>query len=200
MSQARHEHEIAAEQAIDFYKKVAEIQNTLHAPKGQDNKFGGYKYRNCEDILEGLKKVKGDLVVIISDEIIIHGDRFYIKATATITDGVNYLSNSAFAREALTKKGMDDAQLTGSSSSYARKYALNGLFCIDDTKDPDSMDNRANGNSAAKSNNIDLRKVAKDCGWTIDQVLNSYNPPLAAIEEITDKAACKAFLESNKIG
>lgn len=144
MTQQQYEAEVLAEEyenATSFYKEVARIQNELHAPKGQFNKFGGYKYRSCEDILEGLKKVKGGLVVTVQDDVVVVGDRFYIKATATITDGVNKLTNTAFARESLSKKGMDDSQVTGAASSYARKYALNGLFCIDDTQDADTQDN-----------------------------------------------------------
>ncbi len=125
-------------------KELIEIQNELKAPKGQFNGFGKYKYRSCEDILEAVKPLcsyKG-CHLTLSDEIILIGDRFYIKSTATIEnlEGINK-SVSAFAREALTKKGMDESQITGSASSYARKYALNGLFCIDDTKDADTMDN-----------------------------------------------------------
>ena len=126
----------------NFIKQVANIQATLKAPKNQFNNFGKYKYRSSEDILEGLKLVLGGLVVTVGDDVVMVGDRTYIKATATITDGENSLSNTAFARESLTKKGMDDSQITGTASSYARKYALNGLFLIDDTKDADSMDNR----------------------------------------------------------
>ena len=125
------------------------IQTELVAPKNQYNSFGKYKYRSCEDILEGVKPLlaKYDAHLIISDDIVQIGDRFYIKATATITvDGQVYQA-TGMAREALTKKGMDDAQVTGSASSYARKYALNGLLSIDDSKqaavaDPDSQDNR----------------------------------------------------------
>ena len=93
------------------------------------------------DILEGLKLVLNGLVVTVCDDIVMVGDRIYIKSTASVTDGIDTISNSAFARESLTKKGMDDSQITGTASSYARKYALNGLFLIDDTKDADSMDN-----------------------------------------------------------
>lgn len=124
-----------------FIERVAEVQANLKAPKNQYNNFGKYKYRSCEDILEGLKSVLNGLVVTVTDDIHMVGDRIYVKATATITDGENSLSNSAFARESLVKKGMDDSQITGTASSYARKYALNGLFLIDDTKDADSMDN-----------------------------------------------------------
>lgn len=124
-----------------FIEKVAKIQLTLKAPKSQFNKFGKYNYRSCEDIMEGVKPLLNGLLLTVSDEMELVGDRIYVKATATITDGENSVKNSAFARESLTKKGMDDSQITGTASSYARKYALNGLFCIDDTKDADSMDN-----------------------------------------------------------
>ncbi len=121
----------------DFYLKVAGIQKQLKAPKSQYNSFGKYSYRSCEDITERFKKLDSELVLIESDDIVLVGDRFYIKAIATLSDGENEISASGFAREAQTKKGMDDSQITGSASSYARKYALNGLFCIDDTKDAD---------------------------------------------------------------
>ena len=121
-------------------QKISSIQNNLKAPKNQFNKFGGYKYRSCEDILEAVKPLLNQqgLILTISDDITELSGRFYIKSTATITDGENSISNSAFARESDTKKGMDESQITGSASSYARKYALNGLFAIDDTKDADA--------------------------------------------------------------
>lgn len=122
----------------EFVKKVAKIQKELKAPKSQYNKFGGYNYRNQEDILEAVKPLLGDLVLTVTDEIVEVGGRVYVKATSTITDGENELSNTAFARESESKKGMDDSMCTGTASSYSRKYSLNGLFLIDDTKDPDS--------------------------------------------------------------
>ncbi|CAI1179488.1 ERF family protein [Serratia proteamaculans] len=122
----------------EFIHKLAQIQLKLNAPKNQRNSFGNYNYRSCEDILEGVKPLLGDLFLSISDEIVQIGDRFYVKATATITDGESSHSASAMARESLTKKGMDDAQITGATSSYARKYCLNGLFGIDDAKDADT--------------------------------------------------------------
>lgn len=124
-------------------QKLIEIQSELKAPKSQFNKFGGYNYRNCEDILESVKPLcaKHEIVPLLSDEIVMIGDRFYIKATAKVTDGKDEIATTAFARESKDKKGMDESQITGSASSYARKYALNGLFCIDDTKDADFMDN-----------------------------------------------------------
>lgn len=117
------------------------IQQELKAPKSQTNSFGNYKYRNCEDILEAVKPLLGKAIVTLRDEIMNIGDRYYVKAIATIKEGTESESVTAYAREALEKKGMDASQITGSASSYARKYALNGLFCIDDTKDADSRDN-----------------------------------------------------------
>jgi len=114
------------------------IQKELKAPKNQFNSFGKYNYRNCEDILEAVKPLLGDAILTISDEVVNIGNHNYVKATATIKNGDEIESTTAYAREALEQKGMNDSQLTGSTSSYARKYALNGLFCIDDTKDSDS--------------------------------------------------------------
>lgn len=121
--------------------ELLKIQTELKAPKTQFNKFGGYQYRSCEDIVEALKPLqeKYKCVVLLNDELVIIGDRYYIKATATIiNEKGDKISVSALAREPENKKGMDESQITGSSSSYARKYALNGLFAIDDTKDADA--------------------------------------------------------------
>lgn len=117
---------------------LAKIQKELKAPKNQLNKFGGYKYRSCEDILEAIKPLLGDAHLTITDEVVQIGDRFYVQATASLVDGEFEVATQAYAREAESKKGMDEAQITGAASSYARKYALNGLFCIDDTKDADT--------------------------------------------------------------
>ncbi|QXA73920.1 ERF family protein [Klebsiella aerogenes] len=122
----------------EFTAQVATIQANLNAPKGQYNSFGGYHYRSAEDILNAVKPLLGGLFLSISDDIIQLGDRFYVKATATITDGEHAHTVSAMAREPITKKGMDESQITGATSSYARKYALNGLFGIDDAKDADT--------------------------------------------------------------
>ena len=129
-----------------IHEKLSQIQSKLNAPKGQYNSFGKYNYRNCEDILQALKPILTEhkCHVSLSDEVVIVGNRFYIKATATITDSENNsFSTTAFAREAESKKGMDESQVTGSTSSYARKYALNGLFAIDDNKDADTLNNHA---------------------------------------------------------
>ncbi len=126
-------------------EKLLKVQNKLKAPKSQFNSFGKYHYRNQEDILEAVKPLLAEqgLTLTINDEIVLIGDRYYIKATANICSDSECYSVSAFARESETKTGMDLSQLTGSTSSYARKYALNGLFLIDDTKDADhSNDNR----------------------------------------------------------
>lgn len=124
-------------------QRVGDIQHKLKAPKGQYNSFGKYNYRSCEDILESVKPLlkEHDLALLIDDEIVQIGERYYVKATAKITDGRECVSATAYAREPDTKKGMDESQITGATSSYARKYALNALLCIDDTKDADTMDN-----------------------------------------------------------
>lgn len=133
---------------MTIYEKLAIIQQELIAPKNQYNSFGKYNYRSCEDILEGLKPCmkKVGAAVTVSDEVVQMGDRYYIKATATLhdTESSGSISNTAYAREDEGKKGMDVSQVTGATSSYARKYALNGLFCIDDVKDADTRDNRQN--------------------------------------------------------
>jgi len=126
--------------------KLSEIQQKLKAPKSQFNAFGKYNYRSCEDILESVKPLLGDLSIMLEDEIILIGDRYYIKATATLRDEIKVIAQaSAFAREPLGKKGMDESQVTGTASSYARKYALNGLLAIDDTRDADTQDNTEGG-------------------------------------------------------
>lgn len=129
-------------EVIELLNKV---QTELKAPKTQENKFGGYKYRSCEDILEALKELeaKHSFCTLLSDEIMLVANRIYVKATAKFVCDKGEISVSAYAREAETKKGMDEAQITGSASSYARKYALNGLFAIDDTKDADATNTHA---------------------------------------------------------
>lgn len=125
---------------LHIKEKLIKIQSELKAPKGQFNKFGNYNYRNCEDILEALKPILKNVqaVITITDELVNIGDRYYIKSTVTLSDLEDEISTTSYAREEETKKGMDASQITGSASSYARKYALNGLFAIDDTKDSDA--------------------------------------------------------------
>ena len=121
-------------------KKLVTIQSELKAPKGQRNNFGNYNYRSCEDILEAVKPhlLKHGLFLSITDDLVNIGDRYYIKATSVITDGIDKLSVDAYAREEENKKGMDSSQISGACGSYARKYSLNGLFLIDDAKDSDA--------------------------------------------------------------
>lgn len=127
---------------MSVYEKLAQVQQKLKAPKGQYNTFGKYKYRSCEDILKAVKPLLGNIgaALTLTDSMELIGDWHYIKATATFSDieGGEAVSTSGWAREEAEKKGMDGSQITGTASSYARKYALNGLFCIDDNKDSDS--------------------------------------------------------------
>lgn len=129
---------------MSIYKILSKIQAELKAPKNQYNSFGKYNYRSCEDIIEAVKPLlhAENLVLLLTDEIINVGNHNYIQATALIKDGEHSIAIQAVAREAENRKGMDDSQITGATSSYARKYALNGLFAIDDTKDADTMKSR----------------------------------------------------------
>lgn len=148
--------------------KLTLIQNELKAPKSQYNSFGKYNYRNCEDILEALKPLllKHNCSLIISDEVVNIGERYYIKATISLTDNEDnsVIINTALAREEESKKGMDGSQVTGASSSYARKYALNGLFAIDDTKDSDTTNTGENKKGEQKQEEYKCLK----CGTAIN--------------------------------
>lgn len=137
------------------------IQQKLKAPKNQRNNFGNYNYRSCEDILEAVKPLleQEDATLLLSDELVQVGDRYYVKATAGFVQGDNKVETTAFAREAETKKGMDESQITGTASSYARKYALNGLFLIDDTKDADTDEYRKN--TTQRVQNIEVKASNK---------------------------------------
>lgn len=155
---------------LTFIEKLIKIQKELKAPKSQFNKFGNFHYRSQEDILEALKPLlaKYGMLLNINDEIVQIGERYYVKATAGVTDGENTHTVSAFARESEEKKGMDSSQVTGATSSYARKYALNGLFLIDDTKDADSMNN-AKEVEKNTTNLIEVVKQINDCK-TLDEL------------------------------
>ena len=159
--------------------RLIEIQSKLKAPKNQRNNFGNYNYRSCEDILEAVKPLLKDvkLSLIISDEIINVGERFYVKATARLFDdmGKEIASVSAVAREEESKKGMDASQLTGSTSSYARKYALNGLFAIDDTKDADATNTHEKKTSTKSKDNPDTDLLlGLEATATSDEALRYY--------------------------
>ena len=158
----------------EFIKKVSRIQSELKAPKNQFNRFGNYAYRNAEDILESVKPLlsRDGLVLTISDDIVQVGDRYYVKATATLTDGTNILTNSALARESESEKGMQSSQLTGSTSSYARKYALNGLLCIDDTKDADGLNKHGKEEPSPKKKELSAEEKAAEIKKKVDDMLN----------------------------
>ncbi len=142
---------------MSVYEKLLDIQNELKVPKSQYNNYGKYNYRNCEDILEAVKPIckKHKAVVFLSDKLVINGERHYIEATATFVDVETNesIEVTAYAREEESKKGMDGSQVTGASSSYARKYALNGLFDVDDTKDSDFTNTKDNQTTAEAQRN-----------------------------------------------
>ena len=145
-------------------ESLRKVQSELKAPKGQYNSFGKYSYRSCEDILEAVKPLldKYEATVSITDDVVLVGDRVYVKATATFIDkDGKIIQSSAFAREPLARKGMDEAQVTGATSSYARKYALNGLFLIDDNKDADTDESRNESEARSKSSGSDTPKVQR---------------------------------------
>lgn len=178
---------------MNLITKLLLIQSELKAPKGQYNSFGKYKYRSCEDILEAVKPLcaRQGAALILQDEIISIDGRFYVKASATLADreSPDDITVTAYARESDTKSGMDSAQITGAASSYARKYALNGLFCIDDTKDADTDEYTAKtqGKAPAKKAeaptktvnknrpNRDLvYKYAKEHGMSVNEIAKDY--------------------------
>jgi hypothetical protein len=156
--------------------KLIEIQKNLKAPKNQYNSFGKYNYRSAEDILEAVKPllIKHELLMTISDEIELIGNRVYVKAIVTIVDNEKIITTTAYAREPESRKGMDDSQITGASSSYARKYALNGMFCIDDTKDSDSpqkKDGKVKPKPSLTNNDVDKwAKAVKYLKSNIDKL------------------------------
>ena len=151
---------------------LVEVQSELKAPKSQYNSFGKYNYRSTEDILEGLKPIlkEKNLVLVVFDDVVQVSDRVYIKSTAKLSYDQETIEVTAFARESLTKKGMDDSQITGTASSYARKYALNGLFLIDDSKDADS-DEFSKQNKSQK----DSEQKSKQPKITLEEVKMSLN-------------------------
>ena len=154
-----------------IYQKLIEVQEELKAPKGQYNSFGKYYFRSTEDIVEALKPllIKRGLLLLMYDEIELVGSRIYVVSTVDLTDGATNIKVSARARESETKKGMDDSQITGTASSYARKYALNGMFLIDDSKDADTPE------YSGQMNNQQQSKQPKQPGVTLDAVKTALN-------------------------
>lgn len=171
-----------------IYEKLSAIQAELRVPKDQKNSFGGYNYRSCEDILERAKPIckAHGTVLVLFDELVNIGERYYIKATAQLSDlDGGYIEVSSYAREEAEKKGMDGSQITGASSSYARKYALNGLFCIDDVKDSDFTNQGEKPKSVTAPVNVQpnpqsTTKIESvcfcaDCGTVITDKVASYS-------------------------
>lgn len=173
-------------------KDLQIIQASLSVPKGQYNEFGGFPYRSCEDILVAVKPLldASGCILTLTDEMVNLGERYYVKATVRLTNEKgDFVEAHGFAREAENKKGMDSAQLTGSCSSYARKYALAGLFLLDDNKDADSMDNSQQAeNKPAKKIKTITKKQAEKIEKLIDQYQVNIEPFLSyyKIEKISD--------------
>ena len=198
----------------DLGNDLSEIQRKLKAPKGQFNAFGKYKYRSCEDIVEAIKPLlKEGVSLILTDDIVLIGDRYYIKATASITNGVDSVKAFGWAREPSDKKGMDPSQVTGATSSYARKYALNGLFAIDDTKDADTTNthNAESVNSQLEENfnaadyvmpvglpSIKGRKLSELSVEEIKNQLNYWKPKATSGKPKEAVAAMELYLADNQ--
>lgn len=197
---------------MNLNEKLLNIQTSLKAPKSQYNSFGKYNYRNCEDILEAVKPLlkSNGITLRLTDDIVCVGERYYVKATAILSDGESEIITSAFAREEETKRGMDASQITGSASSYARKYALNGLFDIDDTKDSDTT-NTGNDTTKGKVTSInkngELTEVTKkkinNCltqlknitGLEMKEILNKVNFALSySISDISTEQQGKEVI------
>ena len=180
---------------MSIYTKLLAIQTQLKAPKGQFNSFGHYKYRNCEDILESVKPLckANDAVLWLSDELVLIGDRYYIKATATLRDTSEdgEVKSTAYAREEETKKGMDGSQVTGASSSYARKYALNALFDIDDTKDSDTTNTGEEKTLPPVKDKVDLSAnemvKCENCGIVIVPVKDKAGNRIS-VDELAERS------------
>lgn len=199
---------------MKLLEKLLAIQIELKAPKNQYNSFGKYKYRNCEDILEAVKPLclKNKAVLTISDEIKNENGRFYVKAIATLhdTESDEIILVSAFAREVENKTGMDGSQVTGASSSYARKYALNGLFAIDDTKDSDTTNTGDKGEEKPKSvqkankqvlSEVEkqLKELAEEHGYELEDIRISCQEYFKkSINELTDEELAKIIKAYSK--
>jgi hypothetical protein len=205
---------------MSIYKKLADIQRNLRAAKNQKNSFGNYSYRSAEDILEAVKPLLGDLALTITDELIFSGmledeiigagdkamkvqtQRVYIKATASISDGKETIQTTAVAREASIKKGMDASQVSGSASSYARKYALNGLFSIDDNKDADTNEQRKLVDSVpdiviAPKKRVDKKQVQEIVALVVSSKITGETSLLIeALEEIKKDDVTKSAVWS----
>jgi len=193
-------------EVLSVYQKLAIVQAELKAPKNQFNSFGKYKYRSLEDIQEGLKPILKEVgaICMLSDSVELIGERYYIKATARFicADSGVSIEVSALARESLTKKGMDDSQITGTASSYARKYAMNGLFAIDDTKDADTDQHKQQEQAqpkplAKKYENMgaEIGKAVEE-GAPLQETLDSYRTAFSQRNQAECDKIYKTFKES----
>lgn len=183
---------------MSIFEKLSKVQMELKAPKGQYNSFGKYKYRSCEDILEAIKPIleKHKLTLRMTDELVCIGERYYVKATAYLYDSeksTDMLGTTAYARESEKKTGMDESQITGTASSYARKYALNGLFLIDDTKDADTDEYHEQTNKMISKKQIETIKELVD---DIDAMLNYFK--IEKIEDMTSSQADEIIKRKSK--
>lgn len=183
---------------MGIFEKLSKVQMELKAPKGQYNSFGKYKYRSCEDILEAIKPIleKHKLTLRMTDELVCIGERYYVKATAYLYDtekSTDMLGTTAYARESEKKTGMDESQITGTASSYARKYALNGLFLIDDTKDADTDEYHEQTNKMITKKQIE---TIKDLVDDIDAMLNYFK--IEKIEDMTSSQADEIIKRKSK--
>lgn len=175
---------------MNIYEKLGVIQSKLKAPKGQYNSFGKYKYRSCEDILEAVKPLLTETktVLCITDQMEVVGDRVYVRAETHLKDAEDSSSEIvtvAYAREEESKKGMDSSQVTGAASSYARKYALNGLFCIDDNKDSDSTNTgekeKTSGRKAEPAKETEM--ISSEATMSIKNIIDKY-PETKLLDQI----------------
>lgn len=184
-------------------EKLLEIQTELKAPKSQYNSFGNYNYRNCEDILEALKPLlaKVKAAVVITDEIVNIAQRFYVKATVRLINVENeeVIETSAYAREPENKKGLDESQITGSTSSYARKYALNAMFAIDDTKDSDYAPDSNSKPASAPKNKPLSKETQEEINRRIMEYTKLSKIPVSEITAELSKVVKKDLKTVNEI-
>lgn len=183
----------------DIYLKLMAVQHDLKAPKGQYNSFGKYKYRSAEDILEAVKPLlhREGLVLILTDVVFQYGERLFLQATARLTDGDNSISTEALAEIATEKKGMDVSQITGTASSYARKYALNGLFLIDDTKDADTDEyQRIKQGTIGATKAKALETMLTEANVDMAELLRMYG--VSSLKELTEEQHLDIVRKLNK--
>lgn len=182
---------------MNVYEKLQAVQGNLKAPKSQYNVFGKYHYRNCEDIQEAAKPLMKEVkaALIVGDRLVVEGERYYIEATARFIDCETgeQVENVAYAREEREKKGMDASQVTGSASSYARKYALNGLFCIDDVKDADNRDNTGKSSQTTKSGTGRERKAETGQLSGIASEIKITTKEIESVKKMVDKYSSRGL-------